>query len=443
MNKARFTTLLILTLLLIAAPLSASDKTDAWNLSDCLTYALKNHPQINIAKSSIDGQKASLKQSKAYWNPKLDLSAGFNRRKIESGFTTDAMVDSTSESLGLRKVISDSGQNRFEQESLKKQLKAARAQYADTLIEIAASVKKAFYQAQQARALVQVRIDTLDGYKRHLSKVEDYVEVGTRPPYDITRARVDVANANVELISARSQFEVAKSNLARAIGLEGKLEIDEFLINKPPEIDVNKNALKEKAFERPEIKSAILQAESVDKQIKGIKRSLKPVVSASADYSWSGTVTPLDRQWRASVNLSWPVFDGKITRARIENAESQLVRARESIKNLRLGVNAELENAVTGLNDAFERFKATQILIQQASESVYLAEGRYDAGLGNPLEVNDARVEYTRARGNYIVAFFDSLIAKAELDRVIGDLPREFLIQPIIEKQIVSGENYK
>jgi outer membrane protein TolC len=83
------------------------------------------------------------------------------------------------------------------------------------------------------------------------------------------------------------------------------------------------------------------------------------------------------------------------------------------------------------------------VLVQQASESVYLAEGRYDAGLGNPLEVNDARVEYTRARGNYIVSFFDSLIARAELDRVVGDLPREFLIQPIVEKQIVTGEKHK
>lgn len=443
MNKARSKTFLILTLILAAPALLGADKTDLWKLSDCLTYALKNHPQIKIAKTSINGQKASLKQSKAYWNPKLDLSAGVNRRKIESGFTTDAMVDSTSESLGLRKVISDSGKNRFEQESLKKQLKAARAQYSDTLVEIAASVKKAFYKAQQARALVQVRLDTLDGYKRHLSKVKDYVEVGTRPPYDITRARVDVANANVELISARSQFKVAKSNLARAIGLEGNLSIEEFLIDKPPELELDKNVLKEKAFERPEIKSAIFQAESVDKQIEGIKRSLKPVVSASADYSWSGSVTPLDRQWRASVNLSWPIFDGNITRARVESAESQLEKARESIKNLRLGVNAELENAVTGLKDALERFKATQVLVQQASESVYLAEGRYDAGLGNPLEVNDARVEYTRARGNYIVSFFDSLIARAELDRVVGDLPREFLIQPIVEKQIVTGEKHK
>ncbi|MGM0599417.1 MAG: TolC family protein [Candidatus Rifleibacteriota bacterium] len=443
MNKARFQTFLILTLILSASSLLAADKKDLWTLSDCLTYALENHPQIKIAKTSIDGQKASLKQSKAYWDPRLDLSAGFNRRKVESGFTTDAMVDSTSESLGVKKIISDSGKNRFEQESLKKQLKAARAQYSNGLIEIAASVKKAFYQAQQARALVQVRLDTLDGFKKHLSKVEDYVEVGTRPPYDITRARVDVANANVELISARSRFKVTKSNLARAIGLQDRLEVEEFLIDKLPELDINKNDLKEKAFERPEIKSAMLQAESVDNQIKGIKRSLKPVVSASADYSWSGTTTPLDRQWRASVNLSWPIFDGNLTRARIESAESQLVKARESIKNLRLGVNAELENAVTGLNDALERFKATQVLVQQASESVYLAQGRYDAGMGNPLEVNDARVELTRARGNYIVAFFDSLIARAELDRVTGDLPREFKFQPIEEHKIVSGENNK
>jgi outer membrane protein TolC len=125
------------------------------------------------------------------------------------------------------------------------------------------------------------------------------------------------------------------------------------------------------------------------------------------------------------------LFDGALTRSQIDSAKSQLVSARENFRNVKLAVNAELENAITGLEDALERYGATEVLVQQASESMNLAEGRYDAGLGNPIEINDARVEYAKARGNFVVAYFDSLIAMSELERVVGKLPAEYRIKEI------------
>jgi outer membrane protein TolC len=402
-----------------------------WSLTDCLEYGIENHPQIKIAESSVQSQKARLKQTRAYWDPKLDLRASWNHRKIDSGGSADDVIDSTSESLGVSKVLYDSGRNRYEEISARSLIKSAEAGRKNTLIEIASTIKKAFFVAQQAQALVSVREDTLQGYQKHLEKVETYVEVGTRPPYDITRARVDVANAQVELISAKSRLKVAKANLARAIGLEEELDIADFALTDLPELNASKDALKEEAFARPEILSARFNIDSAAARIDSARKSLKPYVAASADYSWSGTVTPLNRQWSAGVSLNWSLFDGALTRSQIDSAKSQLVSARENFRNVKLAVNAELENAITGLEDALERYGATEVLVQQASESMNLAEGRYDAGLGNPIEINDARVEYAKARGNFVVAYFDSLIAMSELERVVGKLPAEYRIKEI------------
>ncbi|HQB84478.1 MAG TPA: TolC family protein, partial [Candidatus Rifleibacterium sp.] len=114
-----------------------------------------------------------------------------------------------------------------------------------------------------------------------------------------------------------------------------------------------------------------------------------------------------------------------------------------ALENSKLAVSAELENSITGLTDALERLQATTVLVQQASESLHLAEGRYDAGLGSPLEITDARVEFARARGNHVVAMFDSLIAQAELDRVLGRLPAEYRIQEIPATEKESGDAKK
>jgi outer membrane protein TolC len=404
---------------------------EKWTLSECLSYGLKNHPMVKIARSNIDADKAQLKQTRAYWDPKIGFRAGWNRRKSDSGYSPDPMVDSTNESVSVSKVLLDSGQNLYSEKAVKSSIAAAHDRFNNTLLELAASIKKSFFLAQQAQALIEVRQDTLDGYIRHVEKVEGFVEVGSRPPYDITRARVDVANARVELISANSRFRVARANLARAIGLSEELDIADFTIEKLPGMKVSKEELSASAFSRPELLAAQKEIEAVKARIQSIKRSLKPVVSASADYSWSGTSTPMNRQWTAGVTLNWSVFDGALTDSRVDSARTQLVNADENYRNLQLQVNTELENALTDLADALERFKATEILVQQASESMELAEGRYYAGLGSPIEINDARVEYTRARGNHIVSYYDSLISMAELERVSGKLPIEFQIEPL------------
>lgn len=194
-------------------------------------------------------------------------------------------------------------------------------------------------------------------------------------------------------------------------------------------------------MQRPDVKAAQYQVDAAGYRVKEAKLSRSPSLSASADYQWSGTAAPLDRSWGMGVNLSWPVFDGKLTRAQIDSARSNLDNNAASLENVKLSVAAELENSLTGFTDALERLQATTILVQQASESLHLAEGRYDAGLGSPLEITDARVEYARARGNRVVAYFDSLIAQAELDRVLGRLPAEYRIQEIVPGE--SGERKK
>jgi outer membrane protein TolC len=421
--------------------LNAQNETVAkdWTREDCLQHGMKANPQIRIAESSIDSEKARLMQVDASFDPKIDLRSSWKRQKTEAAHgraIVDALTDSTSESVSVGKTLYDSGQTLMQKKSAQESLAAAREKSSATRIELAANIKTMFFRAQQARALLQVRLETLEGYQRHLEKVQGYVEVGTKPPFDITRAQVDVANAKVDLISARSQLKVALANLARSIGLDESISIAEYPYVELQNADYSqKDVLLAEALQRPELKAAEYQKESARFKVKEAQKNMQPSLSASADYSWSGSTTPLDRQWGVGITMSWPVFDGSLQRARVDSAQSQLQSSAASFDNLRLGVSAELENSLTGLADAIERYQATAIVVQQASESLHLAEGRYDAGFGSPIEIADARVEMARARGNHVVAYFDSLIARAEFDRVLGRYPVELSVKPLTNEK--------
>lgn len=431
MNKIK-SMLFILPLLLLSPGFCAQQDLTAkdWTLEDCLQHGLEVNPLIKVARSNVNAEEAKLLQVSSAFDPRVELRAGWRRQRSEFSRTRvvlDPLTDSTSESVNVGKTLYDSGQNQLARQAAGQALKAAEARFNNTLIEIAANVKNAFFMAQQARALLQVRIETLQGYEQHLEKVRGYVEVGTRPPYDITRAQVDVANARVDLISAKSRLKVALANLSRTIGLDASLSIAEYPFDLLPEVTaLPKEILLAEALQRPELRSADFLKKAAQIRIDEVKRGLRPSLAASADYNWSGNASPLDRQWGMGMTMSWPVFDGSITRAKIDSARSQYDNSAAGLDNLKLAVNAELENSMTGLSDAIERFQATSYLVQQASESMLLAAGRYDAGLGSPIEIADARVELAKAQGNHIVAYFDSLIAYAEFDRVLGRLPKEY-----------------
>ncbi len=401
-----------------------NDENKEWTLEDCLEYGLTSHPKVKIAKSSLDGQKASLMSAKGAYD--VSLSGGVSYSLSGRDRPTASHDKSMSESLSLSKKIFDPKTD-LQKLAVKEGLSAAFSQYNSTIIELAARIKSAYFQAQQRRALLEVRLETLESYERHLKKVESFVEVGTRAPYDITKAQVDVANARVALISARSALKLALANMGQAMGIEGGVNIAAYEDKTLPDFEnLDMPSLLDEAMNRPDVKAREANLKASGYSLDRANKGMNPSLSSSAGYSWRGENTPQNRSWNAGVSLSWPIFEGRINKALILSAKSNLDSAEAGLSDLRLSVHTELENAITDLTDSLERYEANKVLVKQAEESLELAEARYDTGIGSALEVSDARVEFTSAQGNYIVSYFESLIANTNLDKILGRFPEEY-----------------
>lgn len=422
--------LLLIQICLITQAGATENATKTWTLKDCLIYGISAHPLIKMSQSSVETKGAAVEQSRAAANAKVNFRGGWSHRRDEHirnpGFTTDYTTDSTSENLSVSKLVIDSGTVAANVKAARKAVMSAKMDKKARIIQIASEIKKSFYRVLRSQELLKIQKETLDGYLTHLKKVEGYVEVGTKPEYDITKAKVDVANARVELIKAKSTLKQAQVALSNSIGIRNYINIALPESTKANILDkFEPETVMKEAMSRPELKSLKLAIEAEGYKIKEAKDSLKPYVTANADYNWSGTLSPLNRNWNAGLSLNWSVFDGKLTDARVKSAKWQLKGIKASYENTKLNITSEVENAITNYNDAKERLEATKILVKQAKETMELAEARYDAGLGSPIEITDARVEYTRARGNNIIALYDSLIAITELDKVMGRLPPE------------------
>ncbi len=104
----------------------------------------------------------------------------------------------------------------------------------------------------------------------------------------------------------------------------------------------------------------------------------------------------------------------------MEEARASLDVVKAQEQTLLQQIRLEVEEAFSNLREAEERTVAVQMAVRQAEENVELATGRYDAGVGNPIEVTDALVSLSNARTNYIAALTDTRIARAGLDKATG-----------------------
>ena len=58
--------------------------------------------------------------------------------------------------------------------------------------------------------------------------------------------------------------------------------------------------------------------------------------------------------------------------------------------------------------------------MKQATENLDIANGRYSAGVGSPVEVTDAQVACSNAKTAYIQALSDYKVAQASLEKAMG-----------------------
>ena len=85
-----------------------------------------------------------------------------------------------------------------------------------------------------------------------------------------------------------------------------------------------------------------------------------------------------------------------------------------------MNIRLEGEQAYLSLKEAKERIGVTEKALTQAQENFELARGRYQVGVGSPLEVTDAEVSLANARANRIQALYDFKVAEAKIEKAMG-----------------------
>jgi len=260
--------------------------------------------------------------------------------------------------------------------------------------------------------------------KKQVERAQALYEVGAKPRFDVTKAEVDLSNAEVNQAKAEYGVRVAMAALNNAMGLPDGLsytiEIEDDLSSEITEISFEE-ALQIAFTRRPDLLSLQNRKEAALQSVKAAQRTHLPTINGSATFTNVGTEFPMDHGWTAGVVMVLPLFTGFVTSHQVAEAKAGLRVATANEKNLRQTILLDLEQGFLALNEATKRIKSTGTALKQATENAEFAIERYSAGLAIAIEATDALTAYANAELAHIGALYDRKIAKARIDKAIGN----------------------
>ncbi len=256
-----------------------------------------------------------------------------------------------------------------------------------------------------------------------LKQAQDLKAAGIVAGIDVLRAQVQVQTQRLRTIGAENDYEKAKLQLARAIGLPvgQPFTLTDRIPYAPipvPALD----AVLPRAFEaRADYLAAKSRLEAAQASHRAANGALLPSLHVDADYGAIGqTIDTAHSTYTVAATVHVPMFDGGRAKARRIETASELRQREAELADFRGRIELEVRSALLDLRAADQQVQAAQSTVQLAGDELTQARDRFAAGVASNLEVTQAQESVAAASETYIEAIYRHNLAKASLARSLG-----------------------
>lgn len=411
--------------------LESADKVSGLSLEECLKIALENHPSLKKSKGAVQYSSAQLEQTKAdnRWRVTLTGRTSYNGNYDywREGYHNGSL------GISATKTLYDTGVHRLNREIGTANVRSAVESERGTQTTVAAAAKKAYYDLMLKILNRDVEREKMTNLEEHLKTARGIYDVGNSSFVEVTKAEADFANAKVSLLKAENDILVSQENLKVAMGISDYdtfnlvIFTDMFLPQPAGEIEQLLNIA---MADRSDYRRIISTIERRELEIKAAARGSSPKITGSIGSNLSKREgTPSTNDYNVNVDVTIPIEDGGITRAKIEATRALLEQDKADEESLRHTIARDLRSAALSLTNAIDRAKSSEISVKYAEDNLALARGRYEVGVGSPLEVSDAVSTLASSRYALYQALYDAQVARTELDEAMGHLPAKLNIE--------------
>ena len=297
-------------------------------------------------------------------------------------------------------------------------------------LDLINQVTKAYYQLMLAQDSYEVLQGSYKLAEDNFNVVNAKYQQGAVSEFDKISAEVQMRSIKPNVISAVNAVTLAKLQLKVLMGITADVDIktDDNLTNYESMLFANQLKEEDMSLENnTTMKQFELNMRLLEKNVKSLKTNFMPTLSMSFSYQYQSLYNPninfFDYTWSNSsslmFNLSIPLYRAsnftKVKSARIQMRQLDWNRIDTERK-----LNMQVVSYRNNMTASSEQVVSNKENVMQAEKAVQIAGKRYEVGKGTVLELNSSQVSLTQAQLTYNQSIYDYLVAKADLDQVLG-----------------------
>lgn len=411
--------------------------TDWWRTFDdaqltrLIDQALATHPSLRTAQARLARVQAGSELAAAAGQPQLNTGLDLTRQRYTANGAVPAPLAGSIRDSGTLQATASweldfFGKNRAALDAALGQERAAQADAQAARMLLASNVARSYFSLVRITAHLAVAQRTLAQREQAKGLVQDRVNAGLDTQLELQVSDSALPDARFQIEQLQEQRALAlnalaaltsQPNTALTLIVPAQATIKSVAIASAIPIDL--------LGRRADIAAARWRIEAATHDVDNAKAQFYPNINlaAFAGFSSIGFDKLLQTgsdQWGVGPAIRLPLFDGGRLRANLRGKTADLDAAVESYNTLVIDAVRDVADQLTSAK-AITRQQTEQTAAQSSAESAYaIALQRYQAGLGNYLNVLSAETAVLTQRRQAVDLAARALDTQVQLIRALG-----------------------
>jgi outer membrane protein len=416
-------------------------KIDVLDLETAKAIALSQNPSLKAAMERVRQAKERVAQARSRYFPRLDADGSASRLwRSDSALETarqlgnvDDPEDRFTAGLSATYVLFDGFERKFANASARYGEQETKGAEMDARRLLLSAVARNFYEAQLAKENIAIATAAEAFNQRQVVDAEARLRVGTGSLSDMLNFQIQANSAKFNFNLAKQSYQVSMIGLAALLGISeagfpGELKLALLENETPEELNLpEKDPLIAYSFEhRPDVIQAKSTVKRTESDIGEARAGFFPTIDLAGTYDslraddigFEGD----DFGGSVALRLTYNLFAGGLTKARVREAESRKAEAESALENVSIEVSSDVRQSMETLKLAQAQLALERSNAKLVKQNRDLVEKEYTAGQTSLVRLNEAQRDLTNAQGRLALALVGLRLAWQNLDAATGKI---------------------
>jgi outer membrane protein len=407
--------------------------SDSLTLGGTVQAVLDANPGINNLTELANAASSRLTQTEAGFLPHVTGTVTYTRLDpvVQLPFNGELLQFAPNNNfdahLTAQYELLDFGKREASTNLSRSQVQTAQDNIIVARRDLSFSAAQVYFNILFMRESIRVQDQQIASLVAHRNDMQKRVEAGVSTKFDVTTTDVRITQAQNTKLDLQNQLRNQQVQLARLLHKPSQADIPvKGRLSYEPQ-PVNLEAELAKAAEnRPEVKLARDAEQTADLQAKLVDKSNLPSLGVGAQVGGkNGYILPNINRVRFNTvgvaQLSLPIYDGGLTKKKRVEAVANYRASQAKTQDTQEQIRADVRQAANNMEFSQARYDNAIQQVNQATDALNRAQGRYRYGVGQNLDVLDAETQLSQARLARAQAMYNYTLGQYQLRRATGE----------------------